>query len=180
MSEPEQSEAPPPDPVEVALAEIEGATDEDLRGPDRLGSLAFDEADVGVMREIASILNDAQGENRSYWSSGRQAELNDHATAITNLIGQVKSLRADEDSSATAGRLPTKACSKATTYARTEPSYWLDRPQARSPLSTPGPQEARAPRRHRLRRERDRASAEAVRLSYPRARLGQVRLRRGC
>ena len=95
MTEVEPPEQPPSDPVEEAIGEIEGVSDEELRGFVRLGTLAFNEADVTNLREIASILRDTTQENQSYWDGSFRGSITSKAQEVLDVVRRVKGLQAD-------------------------------------------------------------------------------------
>jgi hypothetical protein len=100
MSEAEQPDSPPPNPVKAAINEIDGESDESLRGHDRLGALAFDEMDVARLREISSLLSLGMAEDQGYWGGGFRSAFRDKGQEILEAVTKLKALQSDTPNAA--------------------------------------------------------------------------------
>jgi hypothetical protein len=87
-------------PLDGLIGQLQGFTEEDVRGTARLGSLAFDDAPEKVAA-VSGILRDLRLEDWAQFDEGFKNTLVAQAQALVNTLEQMRALDASDPSAAT-------------------------------------------------------------------------------
>ena len=85
----------PAHPLDDLIGQIQSFSDEDIRGTDRLGSLAFDEAPAQA-RAISGVLRDLRLEDWNQLDEAFKLKLIDQAEKVVQTLNAMRGLNASD------------------------------------------------------------------------------------